>query len=293
MGAAAAHAVPGHPALPAGRGAAADRNGQPLALARGFSLDDDADTLQDYLDGAGYLLLQGVFSPEEVARMRAEVEALRAQAREGDGSSWWATAADGQRVACRLLRAGQRPPLSELYRDARILRMAAVMPPGLVPCDPAETDAVTAIFKLPQASEGLADLPWHRDCGMGGHARMCPTIVVSIYLYDATPEAGALHFLPGSHRYSLGVCYAQRHGARDGVVVPARAGDVTLHHSDVMHAAPAPTGRDGPFRVSVLLSFKPDYQPHHGDRHYNDVLLKGPGGKVESLDVVAARSGSA
>ena len=44
-------------------------------------------------------------------------------------------------------------------------------------------ESITVIFKLPQASDGLANLPWHRDCGMGGHSVMCPILVAS-----ATPS---------------------------------------------------------------------------------------------------------
>ena len=33
-----------------------------------------------------------------------------------------------------------------------------------------------------QGAGGLADLPWHRDCGMGGHPVKCPMLNVGIQL---------------------------------------------------------------------------------------------------------------
>jgi hypothetical protein len=37
---------------------------------------------------------------------------------------------------------------------------------------------------------GLSDLPWHRDCGLGGHPVTCPTLNVGIQL-DAATATGA------------------------------------------------------------------------------------------------------
>ena len=67
------------------------------------------------------------------------------------------------------------------------------------------------------------------------------------------------------------------------VTAPARAGDITLHIRDVMHAAPPPDSETGPFRQSVLLAFHPDFTHHRGERHYNDVLLGAEDGQVPHL----------
>lgn len=56
---------------------------------------------------------------------------------------------------------------------------------------------MTVLWKRPDVSEGLSDLPWHRDCGMGGHALNCPTAIMTICLTDGSPEAG--HHLGGRH----------------------------------------------------------------------------------------------
>ena len=43
----------------------------------------------------------------------------------------------------------------------------------------------------PGATEGLSDLPWHVDCGLGGHPVLCPTVNLGIQL-DAANAAGVV-----------------------------------------------------------------------------------------------------
>jgi ectoine hydroxylase-related dioxygenase (phytanoyl-CoA dioxygenase family) len=132
--------------------------------------------------------------------------------------------------------------------------------------------------------EGLADLPWHRDCGMGGHALNCPSVVLTICLTTGTPEDGELRFLPGSHRGGFPFVDGTDVAAPDGVSLPIGVGDVTLHYSDLMHASLPPTSALGPHRVSVLLGFAPEAAGHHlGGRHYNDALLINDDGQVDHL----------
>ena len=137
--------------------------------------------------------------------------------------------------------------------------------------------ASAILIKNPEMTEGLSDLPWHRDCGMGGHASMCPVLIFSIYLAPSRPETGELRMLPGSHEASLGFFEATDPRAPRGVGLAADPGDVTLHYGDIMHAAPPPTGA-GPFRKCVLLSFaRADAYNHRGETSYNDVLLSRDG----------------
>jgi ectoine hydroxylase-related dioxygenase (phytanoyl-CoA dioxygenase family) len=101
---------------------------------------------------------------------------------------------------------------------------------------------------------------------------------------------GELRVLPGSHRG--GYAFAEPHESVVGAVaVPAEAGDVSLHFGDVMHGTPPPTGKHGPYRVSLLMSFAGKGARHHrGERHYNDVLLGGEGGQVASMRAMVERS---
>jgi len=254
-------------------------DGHTLDPGQSFDLErDDAGNMREYLNAMGYLLLRGVFAEPEVARLRDAGDSLRATARPDDQASWWGKDSKGNDVVTRVLNGGSHPTLRALASDPRILATQALMPEGLKGENPDDTDAITVLFKTPEMVEGLSDLPWHRDCGMGGHAVMCPVINLSIYLADANRESGELRFLPGSHRYSCPTPAADA-----GIAVPARAGDVSLHFGDVMHGAPAPASDKGPFRASVLMSFKPDFENHRGDRHYNDVLIKDGDGHLSSV----------
>jgi len=260
-----------------------DEQGAALDPLSSFSLADNDVQMRAFLDAAGYLLVTSVFTEREIARFRAAAVELADSAREGDQSSWWGKSADGDSVLCRCLKAGAHPTLSGLYDDSRMRRLAALLPKGMIHLPAQEQDSITAIYKNPSVAEGLSDLPWHRDCGMGGHASMCPTYVLSIYLYDATPAAGQLQFLPGSQNYGFGFADASQVQYGKAVTVPACAGDITLHIGDVMHAAPPPEASEAPFRQSILLAFQPDFTNHRGERHYNDALLGAEDGQVPHL----------
>ena len=264
-----------------------DRAGASLDPTRAFELDDieaDFDEVRHQFSTAGFLWVRGVFDPSEIEAMVSDVDGLEAEARPDDQASWWGRNADGDEVLTRVLRAASRPRLRALRQDPRLKRIVEVVPDPLQDDVGSGRDAVTVLWKRPSMTEGLADLPWHRDCGMGGHARNCPAIVMTICLTRGTPEAGELRFLPGSHRGSYPFVDGTDTRAPRGVSVPVAAGDVTIHFTDVMHASMAPTSESGPHRISVLLAWVPPDAGHHrGGRHYNDVLLEGDDGHVEHL----------
>ena len=216
--------------------------------------------------------------------MRREADALEDAARPGDGRSWWGRTEQGDQVLTRVLNAADRAALRQLHHDRRVLDVVAVATQDLRSREIDGQDAVTVLWKRPEVAEGLSDLPWHRDCGMGGHARNCPTVIVTICLTEGTATAGELRALPGSHRGGYPFIDGRDTKAPDGVPLTVTAGDVSLHYTDVMHASLPPTSTAGPHRVSALLAFVPPQAGHHrGDRHYNDVLLGQPDGQVEHL----------
>ncbi len=264
-----------------------DRDGSPLDPARSFPLDEvvrDRGDARHHLTTAGYLWVRDVLTPAEVETLLAEAAVLEEEARADDGASWWGRDGAGDEVLTRVLRAASKPRLRALRADSRLEQVVSVIPEPMQDDVRTGRDAVTVLWKRPGVVEGLADLPWHRDCGMGGHALNCPSVVMTICLTDGRPEAGELRFLPGSHRGSFPFVDGTDERAPRGVSVPVGAGDVTIHYGDVMHASMPPTSETGPFRVSVLMGFVPSgYGHHRGGRHYNDVLLEGGDGQVDHL----------
>jgi ectoine hydroxylase-related dioxygenase (phytanoyl-CoA dioxygenase family) len=280
----------GRPVFDPARADLRDRDGAPLDPERSFRLDDDREDMAHFLRTAGCLLVKSVFTPEEVAAFRGHAEVLRHDAAEGDRESWWGRNAKGESVLCRVTHAGRVPELAALHDDTRLLGLAALADDDLVSRGRHAEDGISLLIKNPDMTEGLSDLPWHRDCGMGGHACMCPVLIFSIYLSPGRPETGELRVLPGSHTGSLGFFDASDPRAPRGVSLAGDPGDVSLHYGDIMHAAPPPTG-EGPFRECLLLGYaRPDAYNHRGMRSYNDVLLSRDDGQVEHLARVVDRT---
>jgi ectoine hydroxylase-related dioxygenase (phytanoyl-CoA dioxygenase family) len=264
-----------------------DRQGEPLDVAHMFTiaeLEADISDARHFLMTAGYLAVSDVFASHEVAQFLDDAAVLEREAVPGDDASWWGRNSDGDEILTRVLRAVTRPSLKALHDDPRLALVASVPGQNLESRRKDANDSVTVLWKRPDMTEGLGDLPWHRDCGMGGHAMNCPMAVMTICLTTGAPEAGELRFLPGSHAGSYPFVDGTDTHAPRGVSIPVTAGDVTLHYSDIMHASMPPTSSEGPHRISVLKGFiSPSAGHHRGGRHYNDVLLGNDGGQVEHL----------
>jgi hypothetical protein len=266
-----------------------DARGGALDVTRVFRFGEDAGEMSHFLRSAGFLLVRDVFARPEIDAFLVEARELAGEARPGDKLSWWSKDANGAEVLCRVTRAAAKPRLATLPGDARVKSLAALAQTELVHRE-GEGNGVTVIFKHPGIREGLSDLPWHRDCGMGGHALMCPVVIVSTYLTAANRETGELRFLPGSHERSCGAYIDTADAsAPRGVSFDARPGDVSVHFGDVMHAAPPPARADlAGYRVSAITGFSPPSARIHRGKSYNDALHRRADGQIEHLGKVAA-----
>jgi len=268
------------------------RDGTALDPEASFSLDDNDELLADFLRVMGYVRVRNVFSRDEVEALIEDAEVLRAAAVPDDQKSWWGRDEAGEQVLVRVIQAGTRKRLNELYDDPRIQRLGALPDETLVPKNVGSINGATVLWKQFGVVEGLGDLPWHRDCGMGGHAVICPSINCSIHLGPASAESGDLRFLPGSWRSSVGFADGDDASVAHGVSCAAQPGDVTLHYGDVVHAAPPPTSRSGPYRASILIGFgRPNARHHRGETHYNDALFQS-GSEVPDMRTMAQRAGT-
>ena len=249
-----------------------------MDVARVWTLDDDRTEMAEVLDATGFLHLRGVFGAEEIAEMSAEADRLRAEAVPGDRTSWWATLADGEEVCCRVTYMAQRSAtFASVADDPRLARIAELT--GLaLRVAPDRNDGVSVVVKTPGAVSGLADLPWHRDCGLGGHPRMCPGVLLGINLDRADAEHGQLWFLPGSHRHGGPVGDPMTAGLRV-VAIDTEPGDVTIHYQHVLHAAPPPTASGGAGRRAVYVGFEREelFESVEAGRAYNDVIYAADG----------------
>jgi hypothetical protein len=262
-----------------------DDGGRPLDLSRSFTLDDDDDEIRDFLERAGYVHLRGVFTEDEIGAMRRDVDDAVAAARPDDQRSWWTTV-DGVEVCNRVNYLNERSAaVAALDDDVRLLRIGALGGPELRGA-PDRLDGHGVVIKVPGAETGLADLPWHRDCGMGGHAVKCPMLNVGIQLDAATPAAGQLHMIAGSHLGTSRLPSDADAARLPAVAITTEPGDVTAHFGHVLHAAPPPGDRSATGRRALYVSFVPPLTfemigPGHG---YNDVLFTRDQGRVRHID---------
>jgi len=220
-----------------------------------LTLDTPDDELRAQLQTMGYLHLRGVFTAEEMATANAEVDRLAELARPGDDQSWWAEGEDGEQVVCRLVYATLRSErLATLEGDPRVARLGLLLDPTLrIAADRMEGSPV--LLKAPGETKGLSNIPWHQDCGMGGHGIVCPSVSIGIQLTGSSAASGNLKVIPGSHGRTLHYQWERHLHDVPIVTIDTAPGDVTVHIQDVMHASPKPTGAGG--RRTMYVTFYP------------------------------------
>ena len=246
-----------------------------------FNYDSDKQIMARSLRVLGFILVKGVFNENEIEQMSKEVDSRRANASINDKRSWWATDTNGNEHCCRVtyLNDGS-DQFSKLPNDKRLALLASLADEKLLPT-PDHGDGISVVMKVPEVEQGLSDLPWHRDCGMGGHPLICPGLNIGIQLDEASRESGQLIFLPGSHRFAGGLDVA--HMTNKAVPITANPGDVTVHYGHTLHVAPPPT-QSGKCRRTVYVSFhKADYlSALPKGKGYNDVLFSHGDGRVRA-----------
>ncbi len=245
------------------------RDGREIDPTRAFQPDDDPAVMADFLRTTGYILVRQVLPPNEIEDLLEAAEMLRAAARPNDPMSWWGEHEDGRTLVTRVLNGGTHPRIRALLRDPRLLRIVALSDYALEATD---TDVIHVLFKQSRMRpDGKTDNPWHRDCGLGLHATMCPLMNGSLFLRPANRETGELRFMPGSWR-TAGVS-----GIADdrtlGVGIEAGPGDFSLHYGDGMHAGPPPTAENGPFRSSIVFEYGPIGRAAGVGQEQNDLQM--------------------
>ena len=133
-------------------------------------------------------------------------------------------------------------------------------------------EGVAVLLKAPGETTGLSNIPWHQDCGMGGHSIICPSAAVGIQLTAMSAATGNLRVVPGSHGQTLAYRWEQQVADVPVVEVNTEPGDVTVHVQDVMHASPRPTG-EGWRRTMYVTFLPPTLWDHVGPGEaFNDLV---------------------
>ncbi len=262
-----------------------DEDGHEIDLARSFTLEDPLEETRDFLHRTGFVHLRGVLDAGEVSSLTSDVTLAVDRARPDDRKSWWTTV-DGREVCNRVNYLNETSAgVAALGADPRFLAIAALGGPELRDAHD-RLDGNGVVIKVPGSSGGLADLPWHRDCGMGGHPVKCPMLNVGIQLDAATADTGQLEMIPGSHRGTSRLPSAREAARHRVVALTTEPGDVTVHFGHTLHAAPPPRDPQASGRRALYLSFVPPltFEMVGPGQGYNDVLFTRSGGRVQHVD---------
>lgn len=214
------------------------------SLDRSFTLDDDPRELADFLHRAGFLRLRGVFDADAMGRVSRDMDVAAATYARGDGRSWWARTVAGDRLV-RMDGFDEHSPTTTALLDDP--RWAAI---GAIPGDGHERYArpgnrLEALFKPIGVTEGISDVPWHKDCSLGRHSYECCSLICGISVTGAGEGSGQLRVIPGSHRVLVWPSLMDFAALPlPNVPLATETGDVTVHLSCTLHMAEPPTIRE-------------------------------------------------
>jgi hypothetical protein len=222
-----------------------DEDGSPLDLNRSFSLDDPLGDIRSFLERAGYLRLDRVFSEAEMAAVSADMDRAAPCYEPGDGRSWWATTEDGTERLVRMQGFDtESPTVARLLDDDRFRRIEALTGDGHRHAGQGGDNRVEALVKPLGVTRGLSDLPWHKDCAQGRHSYKCCSLTLGISVTGADADSGQLRVVAGSHRALMWPSFVRDNLGLPEVDLPTRTGDVTIHLSCTLHMAQRPKRRE-------------------------------------------------
>jgi hypothetical protein len=236
----------GRPVHTAGAVEFHERDGSPLDLTRAFSPDDDVAAMAHFLAEAGFLHLAGVFDDAEMRAISEEMDAASSRYARGDGRSWWArTRGDDDRLVRMQYFHEESPSTAALLADDRLLRIGRLTADGHRLGKPGpHPNLVEALVKPVGVVEGISDVPWHKDCGLGGHSYRCCSLTVGVSVTGADAESGQLRVVAGSHRALIQPAFLRPSLDLPQLDLPTRPGDVTVHLSCTLHMSQPPIARE-------------------------------------------------
>jgi hypothetical protein len=236
-------------------------DGNELDLSRSFTIDDDREEMAHFVEQAGFLHLRSVFDEPEMAALADDIDHQLELATPGDDEYWWATDEHGTELPVRVLNFYEKSEtLRRLANDHRYTWIGNLTGDGHIYRHGGE-----GLVKPLGIVRGLSDLPWHKDCGQGGHSFGCNGLTCGISVTGADRVSGALGVIPGSHRANTMATGRDPRLDLQPVLLETSTGDVTIHCSDTLHRAYPPVERP---RKVVYSGFS--LPPHPGEVQHTD-----------------------
>jgi len=207
---------------------------------RSFPPESSDEEMRVFLEEAGYLHIEGLFSAEEMAAVEADYPKAAPHFAKGDPRAWFATTKDGAEHLVRMEGFDRYSSVAaELVAGERLRRIAGIPRLGHVARAPGAR--VGALWKPIGVVQGISDVPWHKDCSLGRHSYECCSLTVGISVTGADARSGQLRVVPGSHRALVWPAPCLQPGLDlDPLDLPTRTGDVTVHLSCTLHMSQPP-----------------------------------------------------
>jgi phytanoyl-CoA hydroxylase len=199
----------------------------------------------------GYLVVDGLFSPEEVERLREAADdpkVKEALDRQGFQNS----------IVHLLEITAKHPAFKELCMDTRITdRIAQLIGEDI------QLQHSKLATKPPKKDAGA--FAWHQDIAYFPHTNH-DLLAVMVMLDDATPENGCMSVVKGSHKlgvlnhlrdgYFTGMCLEEDKYSDESKIVPLmpKAGGISIHHGLTLHASPG--NKSGKPRRGVVFEYR-------------------------------------
>jgi hypothetical protein len=220
-----------------------DPAGLALSLDRTFTPADRDEDIAHFLAEAGYLHLRGWIDPGLLPRIAREVQDAAAAARPGEAPHWWSRMQDGSERCTRVMYLlGVSPTMAGLVASAPYERLGQLFRDGHRRF-PEQPQSSEALLKPLGVERGLTELPWHRDCSLGGHDYHCAAYAVGLPLTATSEERGHLRVVAGSHRAAYPPPGSAPGYESELPIVPVHTepGDLTVHVGCTLHGTrPSP-----------------------------------------------------
>lgn len=215
-------------------------DGSPLDLSQSFKRGDDPVQMSRFLAQAGFLHIEGLFDPAQMAAVSHDMDIAAPSYTRGDGNSWWARTDDGVDRLVRMQGFDKHSAtLSDLLADQQFMALADLGGAGHELGD-FGPNRIEALIKPLGVVEGISDVPWHKDCANGRHSYDCSGLTVGISVTGADRDSGLLRVVAGSNRVHIWPAFVRKGQDLPIVDLPTKTGDVTIHLSCTTHMAQPP-----------------------------------------------------
>jgi ectoine hydroxylase-related dioxygenase (phytanoyl-CoA dioxygenase family) len=213
---------------------------------------------QQFFKEQGYLVVEGVFAPDEVLRLQQACDDLAAKAHGLTVSTdrfKLAVFKDSGKIVQQIGDPHEMAGVwMDLVRDARLLDMVeTLIGPNLM------VYYSQLMMKAPR--QGFT-APWHQDFAFFPHNRS-NILACTVAIDEATEENGCIRVIPGSHKLGL-INHYDEEGVFTGIVrderdfdpttevaLPAKAGSVLFWHALTLHSS-HPNRSEKPRRALVI-----------------------------------------